>query len=257
MFPKRSAQMITACFVMSIHGVDLCEGMQAEVPDTSTSKQLIETASMSDDQLIDEAKVNFQDEFTASQSAHKYDQKVSERLRSLIRNREALSLSTEEVANLVRWAGRYKEPETTKLLIEMIEQPLKPILSLTDLYLIIACQSGLGNEGATLEGLEYLAKMTTEEYWLQREIQPQCPDNVPGKRSPTGVREQLRVGAHVYFYLSGTQYALDALSGGKAFPDDLLDPIALDKAIEYCEASLRGERPTFNVVPLLANQESR
>jgi len=212
--------------------------------------EAIDLTASSDAELLALAKASFADPNRASDEAPKYDSQVAERLRFLIRHRKELSLNTEEMTSLVHWVGQYKGTETTSLLIELLEEPLKPVISVEDLGYLFACQNGLGYEGATLKGLEYLKEMTTEDYWLKRNAQPQCPENpLKSSRTPTQIRNRLRNSAHHAFYLSGTQYALDALRKGEGFPADVMEPPALDYAIEYCEACLRGERPELNMRP--------
>jgi hypothetical protein len=216
---------------------------------TENTPQAVDLSTANDSEILAVASESFRDEYVASLSGAKYDKKIAERLRSVIQRRAELALSTQEVGNLVRWVGQYKGPETTKLLIELMEQPLDPVISDAQLWLLVACQSGIGNEGATVEGLEYLKRMTTEEYWLKREVQPQCPECPKGYKTPSDFRMRGRIGAFHYLYFSGTQYALDSLRKGEAFPADILEPKVFDAAIEYVEACLRGERPANNSYP--------
>jgi hypothetical protein len=216
------------------------------VAGTEIAPVVTDLSAVSDAELLKISKA-FRNLDVAFKMGPRYDSQVAERLIELIRSREDLDLSAEEMHNLVRWVATYKGPESTKLLIELLERPLKPVISLADIDLIYACQTGLGYEDATIEGLEYLKKMTTEEYWLARDFQPQCPDFAETMRSPSGLRKGLRASAFGCFYLSGSDYALRAIKNGECVPLDAVGSAELQYAIKFCEACLRGERPKRNV----------
>ena len=206
-------------------------------------------SSASDSEILAIAAQSFGDEYSARQSGTQFHPRIAGRLRSLIGRREELGLTAQDTGDLVRWGGQYTGPETTALSMELLEAPLKPVMSAAEFGLVVACMSGMGNEGATREGLEYLTRMTQEEYWLARNAQPECPECGEGTRTAADVRKRLRIAAFHYVYFSGTQYALDVLESGEAFPRDVLEPSVLEAALRYCRACLRGRRPEVSAVP--------
>jgi len=202
----------------------------------------------SDEEIL-AASARFSQAYIASSLGPRYDPRVAPRLHALIARREELGLSTEELRNLAQWVGQYKSSETTALLIELLEEPLPEELSPEAFGLLLACASGIGREGAPLEGLQYLTRMVTKEYWMERNAQPGCPACVSRSQSAADVRRMLRIAAFHFIYFSGSLYALEVLQSGEAFPADLLEPITLELAISHVEACLQGECPKFNARP--------
>jgi len=200
----------------------------------------IDVLSLSDAELLAVASRFFTRLNQADVHAKRFDERVAGRLRSLVNRREELGLEVHELGNLVRWVGQYKDKETTELLIDLLEQPLKPVLSPAEVGLLFACHKGLGDVGATAEGLEYLKGMISKEYWLAKNVQPQCPDCAKSLQTPDEVRRTLRNSAFWNFYRSCSQSALETLYSGKGIPADMLP--SRDFAIRYIEACLRGEK---------------
>ena len=126
---------------------------------------------------------------------------------------------------------------------------MKTEITSEEYWTLVACQSGLGYEGATAEGLEELTRRTTKAYWDGQDVRPACPECESGERTADEVRDKLRIHAFHSLYLSGTKYALETLQNGEGFPEDLLEPVVLEEAIKFVEACMRGERPEIYEEP--------
>jgi len=184
----------------------------------------------------------FNSPFDAKSKALRYTN-APDRLLRFFRDASRTGISDEDALCLLRWLGVYKETAVSALFIELLDKPMPADMSMTQAKILNACIMGLGGEGASQNSLEYLKRMTQEDYWRSRGAAPKCSKCETNRQTPEAFRRTYRSIAYHSFYFSGSQYALDSLRKGEGFPSDIYEPVELSAAISYCERFLQGWRP--------------